>query len=404
MAIDFSKLLKKPEELVPDPKLSPDQLAAIDAIRNSDHKYFFVTGSAGSGKSFVMNEVKRLMKNVSMTATTGSAAQLIGGRTLHAFAGILPKQGCIMSKKAAMRMALTQVLIIDEASMMDSWLLDQLLLRCKWTMHYPKIVLVGDFFQLPPVDGTPVYQHPLWQQFKVLKLTHNHRQGMEGKFVEALNDLRYGDYTERLVEMIKSRTVDALPQDCTTLVAHRNTAAAINDDRLKQLGKPIKLYKADDDFPVGYNTDKMRFPTDLKLAEGARIVMLKNTEQFFNGSTGVVEHIGSEFVRVKLDARGRDEEAWTVAVERETEEVQDGDGAKIGSRLQYPMMLAWGLTIHKSQGMTLDRVGIDLNAHFAPGQTYVALSRCRSVEGLFLVGNFVYVPLPYSLRKFLGLE
>jgi ATP-dependent exoDNAse (exonuclease V) alpha subunit len=124
-----------------------------------------------------------------------------------------------------------------------------------------------------------------------------------------------------------------------------------------------------------------RFLPELRLKVGARVVLLTNTDEWVNGSTGEVISINSGSVSVRLD-RGK-----TVSIEKAEEEILNGDGKAVCRVSQYPMMLGWSLTIHRAQGMTMDRVGVDLRGHFAPGQTYVALSRCKSSEGLFIVGN-----------------
>lgn len=376
---------------VADCKLSEDQQAAVRAILEEKGP-FFLTGPAGSGKSFVIEHLRSTVKNCYVTATTGTAAMLIRGRTLHSFAGIHPSYGVVMSKRADERIRNCKILIVDEVSMLDSSLLDQIFQRFKYAAHTPKLVLVGDFMQLPPVEGSCIFDSHRWAEFRVLKLSQQHRQRDES-LITALNDMRVGNLTDRVKNLIESRTVDELPDDCTHLMAHRAEVSKRNMDRLAAL--PGQRYASDwlltftkkkDGTPYEVSESEInrsRFPSKLFLKEQARVVMLTNDKEgrWVNGSTGVVLKVQPGMVTVKLD-NGK-----TVQVMKDTDEVLTGDGMVVCTISQYPMQLAWALTIHKAQGMSMDRVGVDLSHHFAPGQTYVAISRCRSREGLFLKGT-----------------
>jgi hypothetical protein len=365
--------------------LSADQQRAVDAIGGKPGP-FFLTGPAGSGKSFVINYLRATVPGCVVTATTGAAAQLIGGRTLHSFASIHPRYGAVRSRAANTRARACDLLVIDEVSMANDQLMCLLDDRFDQAGHWPKLLLVGDFLQLPPVDGTPLFRSPLWPSYEVLTLTTQHRQ-VDGDFVSVLGDLRSGLLTERAKAFIGMRRVDDLPDDCTHLMAHKSSAERRNLLRLKQLpGVPgrsqwqVQWMVKEKSRDVRHLREARLLP-ELRLKAGARVVMLTNTDDWVNGSTGHVEYILPGSVGVRLDA------GPSVRVGKVDEDVLDADGKTVCRVTQYPIMLAWSLTIHKSQGMTIDRVGVDLGGHFAPGQTYVALSRCRTADGLFLVGK-----------------
>lgn len=329
------------------------------------------------------------------------AAQLIKGRTLHSFCGIHPNLGVVASRKANARVRSCNMLIIDEISMASSVLLEQVFERFDYAGHEPKLLVVGDFLQLPPVSGEYAFKSKLWPNFTKLHLTTNHRQS-DSSFLGALNDLRMGKVTDAVRALVSDRRVASLPTDCTQLFAYRNQAEETNAKRLESIdskafcsrwdvrwsGVPLK-----DKSPEGIAQGRARFPEQLILKVGARVVMLTNNvpEDGFsepiwvNGSTGEVMGVVGDSVRVLLD-NGRE-----VTVRNEEEEVIDGDGHGQVVVSQFPMSLAWALTIHKAQGMTLDKVGIDLHGHFERGQTYVALSRCRSKDGLYLTNDLADV-------------
>lgn len=382
--------------------LSPDQQAAVDAVRGGPGP-FLLTGPAGTGKSHVINYLRDNFPDCVVTATTGAAAQLISGRTIHSFASIHPTFGAVRSHKANSRMAACGLLIMDEASMANAELFRQILQRCDQAGNLPKLLLVGDFLQLPPVDGVPLYKSPIWRELRKMVLTCQHRQDNPA-FVSVLTDLRLGVSTDRLKDFISSRTVSRLPEDCTHLMAMRYLAERRNLECLRGLPgnqkssswsiQYSKLNKKKD-----VNLKDARFVQNLVLKVGARVVLLTNTNEWVNGSTGMVVEISKGAVRVELDT-GR-----TVRVTRVAEDIIDPDGDVACSITQYPMMLAYGLTIHRAQGMTIDRVGVDLRGHFAPGQTYVALSRCRTPDGLFLVGHMDQIKVDQELvSTYLKLE
>ncbi len=369
---------------------------------------FFLTGGAGTGKSYMLTQIVRQLAgtaNIAVTAMTGAAAQLINGRTLHAWAHILPgHQANTISNKALHRIMNCEYLFIDEISMMSAEVFEMLLIRFQSANNTPKVIFIGDLLQLPPVQGRFIFEHSRWPEVRVLKLEVNHRQTTDDNFLAALTDLRYARYTQRVADLLTSRYVRQLPDDCTHLHAHNESVDATNARRLSALPGTPRAFTA----LRLTNTDgmqnvwaKFRLPEELVLKKGARIVMMKNHPEglYVNGSTGVVENWDQDLddewrIDVRFDRNG-----IRLLVDRVTEELQNGDGRIIASMSQFPMKLGWAITVHKAQGMTLDRVGVDLNDHFVAGQTYVALSRARTSEGLYLTGQYKYIDLPVSIKN-----
>ncbi len=386
--------------------LSEDQIRAVQTIR-TERGPFFLTGPAGSGKSYVIEYLKTAVPRSRVTAMTGMAAQLIGGTTLHAFAGIHPIHG-VVGNKANDRVRACDLLIIDEISMCNLELLHQLYIRFRRAAHVPKLVTVGDFMQLPPVEGQQLFETRPWTCFKKLELQKQHRQ-QQPLFVDILSDIRLGRLTPRAQELLRMRWVPVLPDDCTRLFALRAGAEEVNEQKLEELPGPAFAsdwsIQYDEKFrneePPQIDERRIRFPKTLRIKPGARVVMLTNDpgQKWVNGSTGTVLSIEpGNHVQVRLD-RGH-----TITAFKAEEPVVAPGGAVVARVIQYPMALAWALTIHKAQGMTLDRVGVDLQGHFAPGQTYVALSRCRSMEGLFLTGELYRLLVNHAALRYYGVD
>ena len=368
------------------PTCSPDQAAALERACAGAGP-FFITGPAGSGKSFLIKRlIERLgARNCVVTASTGMAAQLIGGRTLHSFIGLIPGRGLVNSAHIDWRVRECNTLIIDEFSMVNAEILRALCERLARANHQPRVVAVGDLLQLRPVEGAPVTASPVWEQFTALELTANHRQA-DKEFLDVLGDIRRSELTPRVREFIAARTVAAPDPTSLCLFAHRATAAAQNQAQLAELPGATLESRAKVTFTKkGVDAEKeltqIRFPRVLQLKDGARVVLLTNTDKWVNGSTGTVRCVVPGAVTVRLDSGAE------VSVERAESELLDGSGQPKLRYSQYPLDLAWALTVHKAQGMTVDRACVNLTNHFAPGQTYVAASRCRTPQGLSFVGE-----------------
>jgi ATP-dependent exoDNAse (exonuclease V) alpha subunit len=424
-----------------DKKATPseDQSDAINTILNSSYKFYLLTGGAGTGKSFVISILKGSVPDCEVTAMTGVAAQVINGRTAHSFLGIVPvdewlrrqrvENGqpnpslCLKEDKpnrkqtqaqslwdvsgqtyADRQVAKASIIIIDEISMGSVeflWLLEARLKKACGdnTTFWPKIVLVGDLLQLPPTEGYKIFVDPGFQKYKMLKLKQQHRQSNpeDSEFLSALNELRLGNLSDSARKLLETRIVSDLPKDCTHLHAKNVNVDATNLSRLAELpGKEEAIHwqvKFDDDDDITQymrstalsfaQGDVSKIQEWLQLKVGAR-VMLRNNDfegRWVNGSTGEVTGIFDEFVRVRLDRKD-----MVVEVPRVDEDLLYGS-RQVGIVRQFPLKLAYALSIHKSQGHTMDRVGVNLNDHFDYGMTYVALSRCKTLKGLHLCGS-----------------
>jgi ATP-dependent DNA helicase PIF1 len=379
-------------------EISPDQQVAIDAIAK-ERGPFYLTGPAGSGKSFLVEYLRSVNQNCIVSAMTGVAAQLIRGKTAHSVLGIHPSYGVISAKKFDDRIRGCQMLIIDEISMASARFFGQILTRFGYANKVPKLIMVGDFHQLPPIrprdprdrradPGDRIFTAEEWSIVTRLQLVQQHRQRGDVKFITALNSIRSGTLTEDTKEFLSHRLVDSLPEDCIHLHSTRNVVEQRNIQRLEALPGTVRTY----DWRVGVvdtkkkkadpkYLDDCRFVNRLELKVGARVVLLTNAKEWVNGSTGSITQLNNDSIHVNLDRGGH------VFVPRAEMEILDENNKPVFKVTQFPMMLAFSLTIHKAQGMTLDRVGIDLNGHFEAGQTYVALSRCRYYDGLFLKGH-----------------
>lgn len=409
-----------------------------DVLKILETRNILITGGGGVGKSYLINQLKKELPLV-LTSSTGISAVNIGGQTIHSWAGIGIADNPISQlmrffkspkgKNKRKEICSAKYLVIDEISMLSAYVFDYLDLALREIREVPKpfgglrVILVGDFFQLPPVKiGQTVelngaerlvdfcFNAQAWKDLNLytIVLDKVYRQA-DKKFVGALNNLRLGKVTNEDVKLFKSRCVQndsEVPEDAVKLYSINEKADAENQRRFDALpGKPRK-YIADDKIrsyingsstmvsPTNPNLpswDKAkwerfnadcRVPQTLYLKKGARVMLLSNTNftsGLVNGSCGTVTALDSDGAKVKFD---NGEEQW---VRTEDFEVKEGRQVKI-SRSQLPLRLAYGLTIHKSQGTTLDQVYVDFDRVFAEGQAYVALSRARSLDGLYIKG------------------
>ncbi|HEX3568685.1 MAG TPA: PIF1 family DEAD/DEAH box helicase [Candidatus Saccharimonadales bacterium] len=370
-----------------------------------------LTGPAGSGKTYVLNEfvryAKKAGKKVSVTATTGLAATHLNGTTIHAWSGIgildeLPKQhveNITDSRRDIIEK--TDVLIIDEISMLHDYRLDMVdeTLRQIRKADVPfgglQVILCGDFFQLPPVnrgdsrEGSFVVNSRVWQELDpvICYLTEQHRQD-DSSFLDILNALRAGDIRRRHAETLLARvgTELASTQPITELHTTNINVDSINGTRLREIEGDSHEYYMETTGKTNYVESLKRSCLALEtlmLKQGALVMCIRNNpeRQYVNGSLGVVVDFeeGTDYPIVELRS-GR-----KVVMRPETWELRDGD-KKRASLSQVPLRLAWAITVHKSQGMTLDAARIDLRKAFVPGMGYVALSRVKRLDTLSLAG------------------
>jgi hypothetical protein len=395
----------------------------------------FLTGPAGSGKTYVLNEYIRYLRDhdvtVGITASTGIAATHMGGMTIHSWAGMGIKGDMHDDELAALadkpnlvkRFKETEVLIIDEVSMLHHFRLDLLdkvarhLRSVRKLFDKPtgedfssaadkpfggmQIVLCGDFFQLPPVSrmGEPdaqfIYRSQAWKDagFTICYLEENYRQG-DDVAVNILNEIRSGEVSDESRELLKSRYRDRTeirkeaetPADIPTqLFTHNIDVDGLNSTELAKVEDTEFSYEMRSrgkPFLVDALKKSCLAPEVLKLKKGARVMCVKNNfeQGYVNGTLGVVVSCGPGVDPVIRTASNR-----LVTIEQASWEVEE-NGRVLAEITQHPLRLAWAITVHKSQGMSLDSVCVDLSKCFEPGMGYVALSRVRTLDGLTIVG------------------
>ncbi|KKW30720.1 MAG: AAA ATPase [Candidatus Uhrbacteria bacterium GW2011_GWD2_52_7] len=369
----------------------------------------FLTGEPGSGKSHTIRQYVSYLREhgiePAITASTGIAATHIGGMTIHSFSGIginktLNKYELaeIASRdKLVRRLKKTKVLIIDEISMLDGRTLSLVDLVCKTVLGSDQpfggiqVVMVGDFFQLPPVgrDGDVpsfAFDSQVWRAsaFTTCYLSEQHRQE-DKSFLKMLAAVRSGEVGDEHRELLFQRKTSSAAQ-MTKLFSHNADVDRINAHELGKLSTKESVFTMRHHGAKALVEQIKRgclSPERLVLKVGAKVMFTKNNPEqgFVNGTLGEVIAFqkGTGLPEVKLHS-GRsiivEPVDWAIVIE----------GTPLASIVQLPLRLAWAITVHKSQGMSLDAAYIDLSTAFAYGQGYVALSRVRSLAGLFIGG------------------
>lgn len=399
---------------MPSFNLSPQQQDCVDAVVSGQN--VFLTGSAGTGKSAVIQRLYEVMvgehdKRVVLTASTGVAATNIRGMTLHSWAGIgLGKLGhtaharnIARTPRLLKRYLETDVLVIDEISMVDPAFLEKIneiakLVRREKDKAFGGISLVlsGDFLQLQPVNPKGekyLFYTGLWDELvdRTFCLTQIFRQGSDTEFTTALNRIRVGDIDSALIARIKQTESHTLSNEFgiepTKLFCKNADVDAINAKRLAALDAEEHVFQSRDNYA---NTDATRqfekslsYPTRLVLKKGAQVMLLKNISVesgLCNGARGVIESISEGMVVIRF-ANG-----IVHTLEPDAQSITDDTGKVVASRVQLPLRLAWAITVHKSQGMGIDYLDIDLKGTFAVAQAYVALSRATSFKNMRVRG------------------
>ena len=414
----------------------------ILTLVNQTNRNIFLTGKAGTGKTTLLHKIiNTCYKNTVVVAPTGIAALNAGGVTIHSmfqlpFASFLPtlsnppivneflrfenrfslRKHFQMHKNKQQVIRNMELLIVDEVSMLRADVLDamdymlQFIRKDKRPFGGVQVLFIGDLLQLPPVvkqeewevlkhyyKGMYFFQSEVITQNPLLyvELETIYRQ-TDKLFISILNHLRENQLTSEDIKQLERYVQPDFPKkhlkDYITLTTHNAKADAMNQREMSKLSSTLFSYEADivDDFPEYlYPIEKV-----IQLKEGARVMFIKNDisgeHLFFNGKMGTVVSLSEGEITVKLDG-GRvinvERYEWENVRYKLNETTKDIEEERLGSFTQYPLRLAWAITIHKSQGLTFEKAILDLASVFASGQAYVAFSRLRSLDGLVLLSS-----------------
>jgi GTPase SAR1 family protein len=398
---------------------------------NETNQSIFLTGKAGTGKTTLLKYIRQsCLKQMAVVAPTGVAAINAGGTTIHSFfqlpfAPFLPSEDKGRSSTSARHLMEAvklngvkrkvirelELLIIDEISMVRCDVLDAIdvvMRSVRQQYHLPfggvQVIMVGDMYQLPPVVNDQewnllrnIYASPYFFDSQVtlevkpvyIELDKIYRQD-EPQFIDLLNKVRNNEADEQAVQLLNSRMQAKHSDDDTPIVltTHNHIADGINEKELGKITTKLYTYSAE----VTGTFSEKAYPAEehLKLKEGARVMFIKNDQEkrYYNGKAGIVTRLSENAVFVKCDGEHHEilvtQDHWDNIQYNLNKAAGNIEENIIGSFIQFPLRLAWAITIHKSQGLTFDKVVIDAAQAFSPGQVYVALSRCRSLEGIVL--------------------
>ena len=407
------KVYIETETLIPDDFDFNKQFKELFDIMEHSDQNLFITGKAGTGKTTLLHYFRTMThKNVVVLAPTGVAAIKVRGQTLHSFFKLPPsfihKDKIHKVRKKEMYQNIDAI-IIDEASMIRADILDGIDQFLRINRQKPKlsfggvqVILFGDLFQLPPVvdaqmknimqdryEGPYFFNADIYKKsvFKLFELEKIYRQ-KDDRFIALLNKVRSHHCTDDDIKLLNAR-VDRSKDEkgVITLTTTNYVAKNINDRHLANLkGKQFE-YSADIDGSFEINS----YPVDdkLKLKIGTQVMLTKNDpeKRWVNGSIGEIVDLHEHLIKAEINGEIFDIplQRWekiSYSIEADTGKIIE---EMIGDFKQYPLRPAWAITIHKSQGQTFDKVIIDIGrGAFSHGQTYVALSRCRSIEGITL--------------------
>lgn len=391
--------------------------ATIDKLQNSTN--VFLTGGAGVGKTTITKEIIKHYedeaKKVAKLASTGMAATLIGGQTLHSFLDLgiasdieeLQINGKFEIKKKIKKLVESMSLIvIDEISMVSDSLFEMIALRLEQASFKGTLLVVGDFLQLPPVvrgssEVKFAFESAAWQKFMFAKveLTHIYRTD-DVRFIELLHHVRFG-FVDENVHNHLNEYIKPLPNDLSqfTFLFGKNISASIhNKTQLEFIdnelfvkeAQVVKHLKSTKDNEIERFMNDARIEKDLEIKVGSPVLFTRNSWNYFNGERGIILNIDDSYVYVeksdskvvKLEVVAQDKTMWKEkSVGGKKELVEES----LFSVYQFPIKLAFAITIHKSQGMSIADLIIQTNEIFAPSQFYVALSRSSNPTRLTLI-------------------
>jgi len=430
-----------PQSIVrmPSPDTSNQLFDLASRFVNQTSRHLFLTGKAGTGKTTFLKHIRETSpKKMAVVAPTGVAAINAGGVTMHSFfqlpfGAYIPENRGGWNSTANINMPDTlltnlrlsrdkrelmqelELLIIDEVSMLRADMLDMVDLILRTVRKQPmmpfggvQILYIGDLFQLPPVVNNEewevlrdYYKSPFFFDAQViqqsppvyLELKKIYRQH-EADFINLLNNIRNNMATEEDLAILNEHYRPGYQIDdyesYITLTTHNWKADAINRQKLQQLDDRMHEFRAE----IEGDFNEKSVPADmvLSLKQGAQIMFIKNDKgevrRYYNGKIATISRIENDEIYVQFPGENHElqleKETWRNIRYRYNKEADNIEEEELGTFKQYPIRLAWAITIHKSQGLTFDKAIIDAGASFAPGQVYVALSRLTSLEGLIL--------------------
>ena len=375
-------------------------------------KNVFLTGPAGSGKTYVLNrfikEARKADKYVSVTASTGLAATHLGGTTIHSWSGIGIKDSlphdfiAKLPKNRKKIIQKTDILVIDEISMLHDFRLDMIDEICRFVREKPlepfggiQVVMSGDFFQLPPINrhdsrqGGFVVNSNAWSELKptICYLTEQFRQDDQA-LSDILDAIRSGSVGQDHLDVLYNRG-EVQPDDLenlTEIYTVNVDVDRLNESRLNKIDEQEYTYVRHEEGAKGSIDSLGRSilaPKVLKLRRGALVMAIKNSpnRDYVNGSIGTVVDFAPYSDKPVIRFRN----GKKVVMDKEEWKLSDGEEVR-ATISQIPLRLAWAITVHKSQGMTLDSARMNLSRAFVEGMGYVALSRVKNVNSLYLTG------------------
>ncbi len=390
------------------------QAEALDILKMG--KNVFLTGPAGSGKTFVLNSYIEYLKShavdVAVTASTGIAATHLGGMTIHSWSGLGIRdtltdydiEDLMERQYLYKRFEKTKVLVIDEVSMLHHFRLDLIEWICRQMKHNEKpfggmqIILCGDFFQLPPItrakdfetlaESEFAFKAESWlaSKFTICHLSEQHRQ-KDNVYLSILNEIRANKVSPKTIELLKTR-FNKDPEgggESTRLYTHNIDVDGVNSRHLDLITADTREYRMTSKGSHGLAETLKKSclsPDVLRLKVGARVMFTKNQMEggYVNGTLGVVKDFNT-FGDPIVETRS----GMVFHVSPQSWKIEE-EGKVKAEISQLPLRLAWAITVHKSQGMSLDAMEVDLSKSFVRGMGYVALSRVRSLSGMKLLG------------------